>query len=134
MKAYRITVVFAFLILALAGCGGDDPWPQLDFRAEAENGFEDIVYIGLDGNVYTVDPSGESTVPVTQEAPDTDALTPNFSLATWAPDGRKIAFMGFSAEEVESGDTELRSTLYVADEGAQEISTPVIKSTGKSFR
>lgn len=122
MKPYRIALILS-IVLVLAGCGASVEWPQLGFLDDAHDGFEDIVYIGLDGNVYTVSPSGESTVPVTQEAPDSEALTPNFSLATWAPDGGKIAFMGFSAETVESGDTELRSTLYVADEAAQDITT-----------
>ena len=111
------------LLLGLAGCSSSADGPQLGFLDSGGEGFEDIVYIGLDKNVYTVSPSGESTVPVTQEAPDDEAFTPNFSLATWAPDGQKIAFMGFAAEEVEPGNVELRSTLYVADESTREIST-----------
>ncbi|NBF41046.1 MAG: hypothetical protein GVY14_11580 [Spirochaetes bacterium] len=125
MKPYKITILFSVLVLllGLAGCSPSADGPELGFLDSAAEGFEDIVYIGLDGNVYTVSPSGDSTVPVTREAPDKEALTPNFSLATWAPDGRKIAFMGFSAEEVEPGNTELRSTLYVADADEKEIST-----------
>ena len=125
MKPDTITILSAVLVLllGLAGCSSSVDGPKLNFLDSADGGFEDIVYIGLDGNVYTVSPSGESTVPVTREAPDKEAFTPNFSLATWAPDGRKIAFMGFSAEEVEPGNTELRSTLYVADADEKEIST-----------
>jgi TolB protein len=122
MKPYRIALILS-IVVVLAGCGAPVEVPQLDYLESAENGFEDIVYIGLDGNVYTVSPSGDATVPVTEEEPDREAFTPNFSLATWAPDGEKIAFMGFSAETVESGDTELRSTLYVADETEQRITT-----------
>lgn len=122
MKSYRIALICGS-ILALAACGPGVEGPRLEYLDEAADGFEDIAYIGLDGNVYTVSPDGDSTVAVTREEPDPEAFTPNYSLATWSPDGAKIAFMGFSTEEIDTGDTELRSTLYVADSASEDITT-----------
>lgn len=122
-RMHMFTVLFA--VSLLISCGSQHPVPQLSYPEEARDGLGDIVYIGLDRNVYTVDADGTNEVPITVETTNEERMTPNFSLPTWSPDGRKVAFMGFSVEATQEDDEqrELRSTLYVADAGEASITT-----------
>lgn len=95
-----------------------DPPALLDYPQEAENGFSEIVYLGLDGNVKTIDRNGENRVPVTTRQGPLTVDTFRFSLPRFSPDGTKIAFMGHDRA---GGENEIRNIIYVADARAKEI-------------
>jgi TolB protein len=60
-----------------------------------------IAYMGVDGNIYTVGPSGASSVALTDDAqpnPDAGGALRYYSDPSWSPEGNNLAFM-----EVEAG-------------------------------
>lgn len=75
-----------------------------------------IVFAGLDGNVYTVDPASGETVAVTTDA---EAGRKEYLLAAWHPDGKTLAFV------------ELNS-LDGATAGSRVIVTPATPRPGAS--
>jgi TolB protein len=65
-----------------------------------------IVYVGTDGNIYTVRPDGQQRTAITKDAEPGKRL---YDFPTWAPDGRHLAFVG--GERL--GEDEVSFTLYV---------------------
>lgn len=80
-----------------------------------------IVFIGNDSNIYTIDPKGANKTQLTKDADG--GTTRGYDFPTWAPDDRRIAFVGvsFSSGNPSSG------TLYsVATDGTRLL--PLYKS------
>ncbi len=105
-------VVLAAVTL-LAACGEQRPQlsanPLLPYLQRKVGR---IIFIGLDGNVYSVDQTGGGNTPLTDDAgADRVARTAvAYSQPTWAPDGSSLAF----ARTTVTGPRSLRSSIWVA--------------------
>ena len=79
-----------------------------------------IAYLGTDGNVYIVGPGGENQKAVTQDA-SLSATSGSerrlYQQPTWSPDGRRLAFLGFSGK----ADTLDKSTLYTVASNGKDL-------------
>lgn len=78
-----------------------------------------IAYLGADGNIYTVDRAGQRTVAITGDAnldPRDNETGRVYQYPTWAPDGRRLAFVGLSASTL----TDTQATLYTASPDGKE--------------
>lgn len=74
-----------------------------------------IAYEGTDGNIYTIDRDGKQRNVITQDAilsPASGQEGRVYQYPTWAPDGQKLAFMGFTSST--SPQTNPQATLYTA--------------------
>lgn len=92
--------------------------PSLEFPEGAADGFREIVFLSLDGNIATMDRNGENRVSVTRREGPIGVDAFHFSLPRLSPDGTKIAFMGHDRVGAEN---RIRNILYVADSERQEI-------------
>jgi Tol biopolymer transport system component len=71
--------------------------PLVDTDADAPLGL--IAYVGTDGNIYTIDGQGQQQTAITLngEAVDDPGPIQNiYQYPTWAPNGQKLAFVGFN--------------------------------------
>lgn len=109
-----LALLFSFF---LAACATYDESPVPAFGEEMAP-FEEIVYISVDGDIRTVDRGGVTNAPVARLASLGEVEAARFTLATWSPDGRRIAFVGTLRREGE----DVRSNLYVADSEAGTVS------------
>ncbi len=91
-----------------------------------EGMLQEIVYISTAGDVRTVNRTGTVDVPVARLSSLGEVEAARFTLATWSPDGRRIAFVSTFQREEEA----VRSELYVADPAAGQI-VPVL-DTGET--
>ena len=69
-----------------------------------------IAYTGTDGNIYTIDREGKQLTAITQDADLTSDLGPManaYLYPTWAPDGRRLAFVGFSSASTTGAQADL---------------------------
>lgn len=67
-------------------------------RAPAAPGEGQIAYIGLDGNIYTIRRDGSGLRKITDDAnltPTADEPAQIYQAPTWAPDGQRLAVLGF---------------------------------------
>ncbi len=111
----RKTVGLAVLVGAvlLSAClpkGMRVPQSPLLSALERKSGL--IAYVGTDGNIYTIDQGGGN-----QNALTDDAITEGDELLaylfpTWAPDGRRVAFVGYKGS---SGTGISEASVYVAN-------------------
>ena len=76
-----------------------------------------IGFVGLDGNIRSVDQTGAGNTPLTEDAgPDRAArMVVAYSQPTWSPDGRTLAFARIAV----TGRTSLSSSIWVAGDGEQ---------------
>jgi TolB protein len=106
----------AAIALSIIGCSlASIPLPKVLPSSQTEK-TDLIAYMGSDGNIYTVDPSGVSNTALTDDAqpvPDADGALRYYSDPSWSPEGNNLAFM-----EVEAGpDTGTRFSVRVRAEG-----------------
>jgi Tol biopolymer transport system component len=72
-----------------------------------------IAYSGTDGNIYTIDREGKHPTAITQDgrANRGGGISERiYQYPTWAPNGRSLAFVGFSGPP----QTEIQASLYTA--------------------
>ncbi len=72
-----------------------------------------IAYVGVDGNIYTIDRDGKQRTAITQDAnsnPSPDQVGRIYQFPTWAPSEQTLAFMGFSR----SPQTGTQASLFTA--------------------
>lgn len=106
--------------LTLAACGSVRlPQSPLLARLERKSGL--IAFIGLDGNIYTMNQAGENMVAITEDAAtgqqgdDSQA----YFYPVWAPDGKRLAYVGFHR----SAGGPVGATLYtIGSDGADRAS------------
>ncbi len=108
-----LALLFSLLLSACATYD-ESPVPALD---EEMAPFEEIVYISVDGDIRTVDRGGATNAPVARVASLGEVEAARFTMATWSPDGRRIAFVATLRREGEDA----KSNLYVADSDAGTI-------------
>lgn len=76
-----------------------------------------IVYLGSDGNVYTMDQGGGDEKQITSNAALTGEGTRRYyDFPAWSPDGKKIAFV-----EVKLENGQPSAALYTADRDGQNV-------------
>jgi TolB protein len=85
-KNWRFATCLVMLVLVLAGC--------LPFGRAPGAGL--IAYVGLDDNIYTIDPNGENKQALTSDAqsiPGEEGEIRVYQQPTWSPDGNRVAFV-----------------------------------------
>ena len=89
----RGTLAAVLTAAALAACGVRgaqiEGSPLLRYFERAAG---QIAYLGLDGNVYTIDQKGNQSFLVTKDAGGDGPQQIRYLQPTWAPDGRHLAF------------------------------------------
>ena len=125
----RITILATFLVAAsitVAACQtksadeGDDPSfivPQSPLLGAFERKVGLIAYIGADGNVYTVDQSGQNPAQITDDARLREGNFHYYNFPTWSPDGKSLAFYGVQG----TSEIDLVSTVYTSDAEGQTL-------------
>jgi len=111
--------VFALMMALLAGCadqGSGEPitLPDSDLLARMERKSGLIAYIGVDGNVYTINQGGGNQHALTSDAVIPEADTGDlqvYQTPLWSPDGQQVAFIGLTADD--AGITQ--TSILVAD-------------------
>lgn len=95
----------------LTACLPDDvQLPQNDFLAALEPKSGLIAFVGVDGNVYTVDQGGANPTALTTDAERTADGFLLYGLPTWSEDGETVAFAAYEG----TGEALTRNRLMVA--------------------
>ena len=55
-----------------------------------------IAYLGIDGNIYTIDQAGQRKTQITKDAFVNDSNFYFYGLPTWSPDSQSIAFVSYT--------------------------------------
>lgn len=101
-----IIIVFAIILGVIGGSlyilGRPYIQRWLGTRAVVSNR---IVYVGTDGNIYTIRPDGQQRTAITRDAEPGKRL---YDFPTWAPDGRRLAFVAGER----AGEDEVMFTIY----------------------
>ena len=80
-------------------------------RSETQStGVNQIAFVGLEGQIYTVDPDGSHPRRISPE-------TGNFTWPTWSPDARSLVFSGVVKDE--GGN--FRISLFAFDTGTSKV-------------
>ena len=110
----RIAVFIGLLVgaLLLAACGSVR-LPQSPLLAQFERKSGLIVFVGLDGNIYTMNQGGEDIVPITEDATEAGANgeANAYYYPVWARDGKKLAYVGFH----QAAEGTFETALYTVD-------------------
>lgn len=116
----RLWTGMAVGALALAGClpeGVRVPQSPLLRAFERKAGL--IVYIGADGNVYTLNQAGEKKTQVTSDAVLTGGGTTRYyDFPVWSPDGERIAFVGVARSPSSEA---IETKLYTARKDGRDL-------------
>jgi TolB protein len=122
-----LAVLLAAVSIGVAGCGlkkaedeGDDPSffvPQSPLLSALERKVGLIAYIGADGNVYTVNQSGQNPVQITDDAKLREGDFRYYEFPAWAPDGKTLAFYSLEGD----GQTRLDTAVYTADAEGKNV-------------
>jgi Tol biopolymer transport system component len=86
--------------------------PQSEFSALLEPKSGRIAYLGVDGNIYTIDQGGNNETPITADAKSDESGYLVYGLPTWSPDSESLAFVSYAGEAEQAPS---RTTLYTAD-------------------
>ncbi|MCC7359745.1 MAG: PD40 domain-containing protein [Anaerolineales bacterium] len=84
------------LVLAATAClpeGIKVPQSELSALLEVKSGL--IAYLGVDGNIYTIDQGGGRQTPITTDARQDDSGYFFYGLPTWSPDSQRLAFAAY---------------------------------------
>ena len=122
----RLRALVTILLLAitiLTGCSASDqvgPLPDSPLLAQLERKSGLIAYVGVDGNIYTINQGGGN-----QHAITVDAVIPEtaedelliYQSPLWSPDSQQIAFIGLqgTASSIES------SAIFVANTKGEDL-------------
>jgi Tol biopolymer transport system component len=87
--------------------------PQSEFSALLERKSGLIAYLGVDGNIYTVDQGGGNETKITTDAAiDDDETYHIYGLPTWSPDGQSLAFPSYTGRRGQQAPDS--TSLYTA--------------------
>ena len=110
--------ILALMILVTA-CSPEGQVPQDPLLRSLERKSGLIVYVGADGNIYTIDQGGGNQTAVTTDAGSTDGKTHAYQFPTWSPDSKTIAFARLS--RTGPGAAEAASIFTAAPDGAGRV-------------
>ena len=119
--ALALTGVFA-AACGILGTGDDGTRSQFGERPSADSGPGQIAYVGLDGQVRTVNPDGSGEQIVSPR-------TGVFSWPAWSPDSRNLVFSGLT----DSADGLGRPTLFDRDLSTGELARIHVGNPGDAF-
>ena len=70
-----------------------------------------IAYVGIDGNIYTMDQAGKNVVHLPTDATISDEQVLYYTHVTWAPNGNQIAYVSYTGANTQT----MEAHLYVSD-------------------
>jgi TolB protein len=111
-------LILPILISACVPEGVQVPQSPLLSSLERKSGL--IAYIGLDGNIYTIDQSGGKLNAITDDAlpqSEESAASRFYNFPTWSQNNRTLAFLGVSIDE--SGEATAEIFSSVEGEGSE---------------
>ena len=93
--------------------------PQSPLLAALETKSGRIVYVGLDGHIYTMNQAGNSVANITLESSfnTSNDIVHSYFYPTWAPNGKKLAFVGYHRKS--GGNPEV--SIYTAESDGSNI-------------
>ncbi len=108
---------FAFFLVACLPESVRLPESELLRYFERTSGL--IAYLGVDGNVYTIDQAGRNQIAVTDDAvaPGGAGQFQIYQHLAWSPDSRRLGFVGASGNQ--AGVYEM--TILVNEQGAEGV-------------
>jgi Tol biopolymer transport system component len=86
-----------------------------------------IAFTGTDGNIYVIDAAWGKTVRLTGNSSPTGEQRTEYHYPSWSFDGRKLAFVGYTARD----DGGVQTTLHVSDTSDNRVKT-IMKSMSVS--
>ncbi|UCF61854.1 MAG: PD40 domain-containing protein [Anaerolineaceae bacterium] len=110
------------LLLMVAACGSQGMnMPQSPLLSSLERKSGLIAYVGVDGNIYTINQAGGDKVSITQDATlqvEDAGIQLSYFLPTWSPDAKQLAFIRAIANE---DGTPMSSALYTSSMGEDDL-------------
>lgn len=119
MRSIRLPLLFHLIAaLSMASCQSLQI-PQSPLLAALETKSGRIVYVGLDGHIYTMNQAGNTLTNITIDA---SLNTPNdrvnsYFYPTWSPNGERLAFIGYHRKG--AGNPEV--SIYTARADASDF-------------
>jgi Tol biopolymer transport system component len=125
-QAWSLALLFLFLA-ACSSVPGATSIPESPLLRILERKSGLIAYIGLDGNVYTIDQGGGRQRAVTSDAlvSESEGALRFYQFPTWSWDSQQLAFI--SIDRSEEGDVPV-ATLYAASLDEDEKPVELFKS------
>ena len=127
MKIYKGHFSGLIAVLFMVSCQGLR-MPQSPLLVTFERKSGRIVYVGTDSNIYTMNQAGQDVFMITEQSGVGDDIADSvaYFYPAWAPDGRKLAFVGYQR----GSGTPLEASLYTAKYDGTELAK-VFSEPGK---
>ncbi len=113
-----LTLAVALGLTACAGSGEEGPVEQSSLQTLFESRAGLIAYLGLDGNIHTIDQSGDGDTSVTTDAHVDENEYFVYGLPTWAPNGETLVFAAFQGKQNANPD---KNSLFVAQKDGSDL-------------
>src|SRR5688572_7608415 len=110
---------FVPLTLALTACLPDGirvPQSELSSLVERKSGL--IGFLGIDGNIYTIDQGGNNMAPITEDAFSDGETYRFYGLPVWSPNAESLAFASFAGA---SGESPTSMSLFTASKDGDSL-------------
>ncbi len=91
--------------ILLVSCGIPGRLSRIPLLKLLTHGSGLICFVGPDGNVFVVDQAGGGLSPLTADAGSRTGVTVVYTAPTWSPNGKRIAFVRFSADSSRTAGT-----------------------------
>jgi TolB protein len=92
--------------------------PQSDLLPLLERKSGLIAYVGSDGNIYTVDQTGQNPTTITDDAATGQQRYRVYGQPTWSQDGETLAFPSYEGDPDQAPD---KNSLFVARKDGSEL-------------
>jgi Tol biopolymer transport system component len=109
-------VMLSLLATACLPEGVRVPQSELSAMLEPKSGL--IAFLGVDGNVYTIDQGGGNETQITSDARSDESGYHIYGLPTWSPDGQSLAFVAYDGQPEQNPD---RVSLLTAQRDGTEV-------------
>ncbi|MFP3853321.1 MAG: hypothetical protein ACLFWD_03395 [Anaerolineales bacterium] len=95
----QMAMAGALLAVTLSGCAAVQPGPAESPGPTDVPEAGSIAYVGLDENIYLIDPAGGSPHPITDDAAAGSSNLHRYQTPTWDPSSNALAFIELKAGE-----------------------------------